>query len=152
MNELEVSCEVEGQTARISLAGEFDLAGEPLFEQQLERLTPAPAQTVVLDLRGLTLIGSRGLAAILRADDRSRGEGWQLLVQGGSAWMRACLNWADRCPDEVRELNGAWESIATWKRQHAPAPPPARTQRQLVRDSLPLGPDPSGPSDKPAAR
>ncbi len=163
MNELEVTCEVEGQTARISLAGEFDLAGEPVFEQQLERVTPAPAQTVVLDLRGLTLIGSRGLAAILRADDRSRGEGCRLAGAGrrrvdagvpelGRPLARRGAR-AQRRVGVDRDMETPARTRATASAHAAPArarlaaarPRPLRPQRQARRSLKHHGPRAADP-------
>jgi anti-anti-sigma factor len=67
----------------VRLNGEFDLAGVPAFEQELDR-APGPHEgTVVLDLRGLSFLDSSGLRAVLMADRKVRAGGRRCVVVRG---------------------------------------------------------------------
>lgn len=67
----------------VRLKGEFDLAGVPAFEQELDR-EPGPHEgTVVLDMRGLTFLDSSGLRAVLMADRSVRADGRRCIVVRG---------------------------------------------------------------------
>lgn len=68
----------------VRLKGEFDLAGVPAFDEELER-DPGPHEgTVVLDMRDLTFLDSSGLRAVLMADRRIRADGRRFVVVRGS--------------------------------------------------------------------
>jgi anti-anti-sigma factor len=60
----------------LTLEGEFDLAGVPLFEDAV-RAAVAGAARLVVDLRGLEYIDSSGISALLRA-------GYRLHEAGGA--------------------------------------------------------------------
>ncbi|GAC1316832.1 MAG: hypothetical protein NVS2B9_05950 [Myxococcales bacterium] len=79
-----VSTEVDPDATRLILAGELDLATEPMLAQALlraERLRPALLQ---LDLSRLTFIDVSGLAALLAAARRAEREGRSLQVVAAS--------------------------------------------------------------------
>lgn len=65
----------------IELAGELDLATVPHFVACAELL---PLSDVVVDVTELHFMDCRGLAAILRAAERSRQAGYSLSVRGAS--------------------------------------------------------------------
>ena len=71
----------EGHQTVLELAGEFDLAAEPLLTRELEAALPAP--TLVLDLRRVTFMDSTGLRLLLEADARARANGDRCLVVRG---------------------------------------------------------------------
>ncbi len=67
----------------ISLAGELDLATAPELERELQRVEASAAESIVLDLSGLTFMDSTGLILILRAEARSRSDSNRLLLRRG---------------------------------------------------------------------
>jgi anti-sigma B factor antagonist len=71
----------DGDRTVLELAGEFDLAAEPLLTRELETALPAP--TLVLDLSRVTFMDSTGLRLLLEADARARENGDRCLVVRG---------------------------------------------------------------------
>ena len=71
----------DGRTV-LACTGELDLATIPAFEDELCR-AEADGRTIVLDLSGLDIIDSRGLAMILALDWRVREAGGQLIIVRG---------------------------------------------------------------------
>ncbi len=65
----------------LRLDGEFDLAGVGPVENVLDRLSrpPAPAR-LVFDLRDLEFLDLSGLRTIMRANERGRAAGCDVLV------------------------------------------------------------------------
>ena len=61
----------------VSLEGEFDLAGVPLFEEAVRGPVGAAAR-LVIDLRELAFIDSSGISALLRAGHQLRDAGGRL--------------------------------------------------------------------------
>jgi anti-sigma B factor antagonist len=73
----------EDGVALLCLFGALDMFAIDHFETKLKRLE-VQARRVVLDLRGLTSLQSSGLGVIVRAQMRSRVDGWHLaVVRGG---------------------------------------------------------------------
>jgi anti-anti-sigma factor len=62
--ELAVDVSMSGQTARVALAGELDIATAPALEQALGELS-ADVEQLLLDLRQLAFIDSTGLRVVL---------------------------------------------------------------------------------------
>jgi anti-anti-sigma factor len=78
-----VETELERGVALLSLFGALDMFAIDRFEAKL-RAAEVRSRRVVLDLRGLTSLQSSGLGAIVRAQRRSRVDGWRLaVVRGG---------------------------------------------------------------------
>ena len=77
-------CDGSGTVARVTVAGELDIATAPQLERALRRLQVYPA-LVLLDLRKLEFMDCRGLRAILAADRRVRSAGGQLVIVRGPA-------------------------------------------------------------------
>lgn len=84
MTLLELTTDTEGTTVRLSLAGEFDIAGAPQVLQELERIERDAPPTLVLDLRELTFMDSTGLRIIVAADGRAREQARRLVLVRGA--------------------------------------------------------------------
>jgi anti-anti-sigma regulatory factor len=69
------------------------------IREQLENATATGAKHVVLDLRGVTSLGSTGLHLALEADAASRAQGWKFGLIGGPA-----------CAARLRPHGGAREA------------------------------------------
>jgi anti-sigma B factor antagonist len=72
----------DGAPARLTVAGDLDLASAPELERSLSTLQEA-ARPVLLDLREVSFIDSSGLRVILAADARARSTGSRLLLVPG---------------------------------------------------------------------
>jgi len=68
----------------VRLKGEFDLAGVPVFERELDRDPGPHEKTLVLDMRELTFLDSSGLRAVLMADRKVRTNGRRCVVVRGT--------------------------------------------------------------------
>jgi anti-sigma B factor antagonist len=73
----------EGETQRIVLTGELDVATVPLFNKRLSELQQRGCTTVVLDLSGVTFMDSTGLSAILVVEMHARMRGQRFAVIEG---------------------------------------------------------------------
>jgi anti-sigma B factor antagonist len=74
----------------VRLCGEFDLAASEAVETALLPLE-ARFPMVILDLRQVTFLDSTGLRAIVSADARSRGDGFELKIVRGSEEVQKLL-------------------------------------------------------------
>jgi anti-sigma B factor antagonist len=73
------------RTALVTLAGELDLSGAWILEQELGRLSDEESpEEVVLDLRGLEFMDSSGLRLVVMADSQAREAGRRLLLVPGA--------------------------------------------------------------------
>ncbi len=89
MTPFELETHREGDIARLSLFGEFDIAAAPRVDEALAVVEEERPERVVIDLRGLTFIDSTGLRSLLGAEARAREEGRPLtLIQGPEAVQR----------------------------------------------------------------
>jgi len=78
---LDLSARELGGVLVLQLEGEFDLAGVGAVENTLDRVSrPPPLTRVVFDLSGLDFLDLAGLKTILRADERGRQAGWDVVV------------------------------------------------------------------------
>lgn len=76
-------------SVRLSLRGELDLATAYAFDKQMLDVESRRPELIVVDLRGLTMLDSAGLARLVSAQRRARRGGWRLvLVKGGKIVMR----------------------------------------------------------------
>ncbi|HEX2085399.1 MAG TPA: STAS domain-containing protein [Solirubrobacteraceae bacterium] len=81
--------EVRPRVRRVTLEGELDLASAYAFDRRLLAIEQSRPATIVIDLRGLTMLDSAGLARLVSAQRRARRGGWKLvLVRGGRAIQR----------------------------------------------------------------
>ena len=102
------SIERDADTAFIRLEGEFDLSCEDRFHAEVARITAWQPGTVVLDLRDLTFIDSRGLRMVLELDGASRQRGFELaLVQADGQVQRVLsITGLDRLLSLARPAHG----------------------------------------------
>ena len=74
---------------RLTLHGELDLANAYQFDRQMLAAEARHPAVVLVDLRGLTMLDSAGLARLVSAQRRARRGGWKLvLVRGGRIIQR----------------------------------------------------------------
>ncbi len=88
MPALECQASREPDHVRLSLYGEFDIAGAPHFEAALAELERERPERILLDLRGLSFLDSTGLRALLLADTRAREDGRRLTILQGPEAVR----------------------------------------------------------------
>ena len=62
----------DGETHRLKLLGEFDIAGAKVFKEEIERIESAGAGRIVIDLSELEFMDSTGLRLLLETDMRHR--------------------------------------------------------------------------------
>ena len=73
----------DGDRCWVQPIGELDLDTAPALEQQMEAARAAGAQSVVLDLRGLTFMDSTGLRLVIRWDTAAKAEGFEFAIVPG---------------------------------------------------------------------
>jgi anti-anti-sigma factor len=78
-----VRAETKEDCIVLSLQGEFDLAGEPLFMRELDAAEAEHPRRLVIDLSELTFIDSTGLWALLRAREHAHDAHWELVLRRG---------------------------------------------------------------------
>jgi anti-anti-sigma factor len=76
---LALGVEQHGSTLYLRLSGEFDVAGVGRVEAALGRAA-AITRRIVFDLRALSFLDLAGLRTILRADERSSSELFEVVV------------------------------------------------------------------------
>lgn len=69
---------------RVTLTGELDLASAYTFDRRLLDIEARRPGLVVVDLRGVTMLDSVGLARLVSAHRRARRGGWRLVFVRGS--------------------------------------------------------------------
>jgi anti-sigma B factor antagonist len=74
----------------VTLAGELDLATKSTADEAIRRAEQL-ADVVILDLRGLSFMGSAGLHLVLDANDRHRQAGRRLVVVTGPPQVERIL-------------------------------------------------------------
>jgi anti-sigma B factor antagonist len=88
---LSITSQRDGSAHRVVAVGELDLATVDLLERALGEIDDG-AQTVVLDLSGLSFIDSTGLRLVLDLNDRYGGEADRLRVVAGSPAVERLLD------------------------------------------------------------
>jgi len=74
---------------RLTLTGELDLGNAYAFDRRMLDIETRHPTMIVVDLRGLTMLDSAGLARLVSAQRRARRGGWRLvLVRGGKIIQR----------------------------------------------------------------
>ena len=139
-----VAVEESDATLHVRLAGEFDLAGVPLVEKALNRLSRAPVlKRVVFDLRAVSFLDLAGLRTVLRADARGRAEAFEVVVvrPRGTASRIFTLT---RVGEQLNVVHEPGQRDNHDRRQgrppaptHQPAPVPALLRQVSVRAGLP---------------
>ena len=85
METLRYQTEERNGHAVISLSGELVFETARKVERELRALEERHTGTIALDLSGLSMIDSTGLALVVSADSRARGEGRRLIIVEGPA-------------------------------------------------------------------
>ena len=86
-----VSIERDAEAAFIRLEGELDLSCEDRFRAELARVTTWQPSTVIVDLRGVTFIDSRGLRMFVALDAAARRDGYGLTLVHGDGQIQKVL-------------------------------------------------------------
>lgn len=81
LGSLSMSSERDGSVHTIRLFGELDLATAGRVEAELTRVEAGDAQTIVVDLAGLTFISSTGVHLLVDAEVRSRADSKRLRLR-----------------------------------------------------------------------
>jgi anti-sigma B factor antagonist len=74
--------------ARVALSGELDMASAPILQEQLTLSEQGDVTTILLDLRELSFLDSKGLHEFAQAKERADADGRQLILVGASASSR----------------------------------------------------------------
>lgn len=88
---LNISVTWDEATAIVCLVGELDLATAPMLDGVLHDLD-APCERVVLDLSRLTFIDSTGLRLVFSEHQRSRSDGFDLVLAGANGHVLEILH------------------------------------------------------------
>jgi anti-sigma B factor antagonist len=83
METLRFTTEERNGDAVIALSGELVFETARKIERELRTLEERMPSTIAIDLSGLSMIDSTGLALVVSADSRARGEGRRLVVIEG---------------------------------------------------------------------
>ena len=91
---------------RLTLKGELDLGSAYVFDRRLLDVEARRPHLVVLDLRGLVMLDSAGLARLVSAHRRARRGGWRLVLIRGGRVVSSVLQTTrlDEHLEVVREL------------------------------------------------
>jgi anti-sigma B factor antagonist len=81
--QLSISSQRDGDVHVIGLFGELDLATAGRVEQELCRVEATDASSIVVDLSGLTFMGSTGVRLVVEAEARSRADANRLKLLRG---------------------------------------------------------------------
>ena len=74
----EIRSELEGDTARLTVTGEIDIATAPRVEEAIATVLAQGASAVIVDLSRLAFVDSSGLRMLITLNDRAGAEGWSL--------------------------------------------------------------------------
>ena len=97
---LTITSHSEGETVRLALEGELDLASAGQVQDGLAEAEASAARRIVIDLDGLAFIDSTGLRTLIEADARARERGSELVLRPG-----------DESIQRVFELTGALDVL-----------------------------------------
>ncbi|CAA9486762.1 MAG: hypothetical protein AVDCRST_MAG67-2181 [uncultured Solirubrobacteraceae bacterium] len=89
LGDLTLTAEREGAVHSICLFGELDLANADAVQDELVRAEAGDADSILLDLSGVTFIDSTGIRLLVSAAARSRADADRfVLLRGGAAVQR----------------------------------------------------------------
>jgi anti-sigma B factor antagonist len=91
IGELTIRSVRDGVVHTICPAGELDLATANALRDELERVESTDAESIVLDLSGLTFMDSTGVRLLLTAHARSRADSHRLTLVRGCASVQRVL-------------------------------------------------------------
>jgi anti-sigma B factor antagonist len=75
---LEIDDAREGDSGRLTLSGELDIATVPRLEEAVTSMLAAQVKQLTIDLRPLSFLDSSGLRQFIVLRDRALAEGWTL--------------------------------------------------------------------------
>jgi anti-anti-sigma factor len=78
--ECSLTSERQGDSLLVRIQGEFDLACDDRFKEEMGRLVDQKTARLVLDLRELSFIDSTGLRALVRLDSTAKSDGFDFTV------------------------------------------------------------------------
>jgi anti-anti-sigma factor len=93
--QLTIQSERKDDTHVIALHGELDLSNTPMLDAEMRRVDAGDAKALVLDLRGLEFIDLAGVAALLKAEARSRRDADRLSFLRPPAQVQEVLDLTD---------------------------------------------------------
>jgi anti-sigma B factor antagonist len=88
LSDLAIETRADDGVTRLVLAGEFDLAAVPQFEDAVAAAEAGGPAAIVIDLSGLSFMDSSGLRALVTADDRANTAGRRLAIVPGPPAVR----------------------------------------------------------------
>lgn len=88
MSGLSIETRSDGGVTQVALAGEFDLAAVPQFEDAIAAVEAGAPAAIVIDLSSLTFMDSSGLRALVMADNRARTASRRLAIVPGPPAVR----------------------------------------------------------------
>ncbi len=77
----EMESAIDGESGRLKLSGELDIATVPRVEAAVAGLLASGVSDLTLDLGGLDFVDSSGLRMCLALDQRARAEDWTLRMR-----------------------------------------------------------------------
>lgn len=83
--------ETPGEVPTLELTGAVDVQSKELLRSHLQTLIAAGHDCVRVDLKGITYLGSVGLAVLIEASKRLRKRGGKLLIAPGPKELRKHL-------------------------------------------------------------
>jgi anti-anti-sigma factor len=109
MADLAIDIRQGDDVVQIVLAGEFDLASLPRFEDEIAAVEAALPPLIVIDLTDLTFMDSSGLRALVTADERARKSGRRVAIVPGPPAVRRVfeITQLDKRLDLVEDASGA---------------------------------------------
>jgi anti-anti-sigma factor len=69
---------MQGDTARLTVTGELDIATVPRLEEAVATVLAQGARSLIVDLSRLAFVDSSGLRMFITLNDRASAEGWSL--------------------------------------------------------------------------
>ena len=91
LGELTIRSVREGEVHTIALTGELDLSSADAVEKELARAEASDAQTILLDLSGLSFMDSTGVRLVVTAHARSRADADRLTLRRGQAAVQRVM-------------------------------------------------------------
>ena len=78
MNRFSYELQSDGESARLALTGELDMAATLTLEPVVDQLLDEGARRITIDLSGLSFIDSTGISLLITINDRVREAGAEL--------------------------------------------------------------------------
>ena len=91
LGELTIRSVREGGVHTVALTGELDLATAGEVDKELARVEATDAESIVLDLSGLTFMDSTGVRLVVTAHARSRADANRLTLRRGQAAVQRVM-------------------------------------------------------------